>query len=81
MCSVPTCRLGLGSGPIDAAGTLVEAGVAVARLVMVNERLSQEVRAQLAEVSGSRARIVEAGEVVSVWIFHCADGAASESVK
>jgi signal transduction histidine kinase len=42
---------------------LVDAGVAVTRLVIQNQRLSQEVRDQLARVIDSRARIVEAGDV------------------
>jgi signal transduction histidine kinase len=41
---------------------LVDAAIAAARLAIVNERLQAEVRAQLAQVEASRARIVEAGD-------------------
>ncbi len=41
---------------------LVEAAIAATRLAIVNERLQAEVRAQLAEVQASRARLVEAGD-------------------
>jgi signal transduction histidine kinase len=44
----------------DDAG-LVEAASAAARLALENERLRDELRAQLADVQASRARIVEAG--------------------
>ena len=40
---------------------LVEAASAAARLALENERLRDELRAQLADVQASRARIVEAG--------------------
>jgi signal transduction histidine kinase len=40
---------------------LVEAAAAAARLAVENERLRDELRAQLADVQASRARIVEAG--------------------
>jgi signal transduction histidine kinase len=40
---------------------LVEAATAAARLALENERLRDELRAQLADVQASRARIVEAG--------------------
>jgi signal transduction histidine kinase len=42
--------------------TLVEAAGAAARLALENARLHAELRAQLAEVRASRARIVEAGD-------------------
>lgn len=41
---------------------LVDAVVAAAKLALANERLQAEVRAQLAEVQASRARIVEAAD-------------------
>ena len=41
---------------------LVEAAAAAARLALENARLQAELRAQLAEVRASRARIVEAGD-------------------
>jgi len=41
---------------------LVQAASAAARLAIDNERLQAEVRAKLAEVQASRARIVEAGD-------------------
>jgi signal transduction histidine kinase len=41
---------------------LVDAAIAATRLAIVNERLQAEVRAQLAEVQASRARLVEAGD-------------------
>jgi signal transduction histidine kinase len=41
---------------------LVDAGVALTRLVVDNARLSDEVNRQLAEVRASRARIIEAGD-------------------
>ncbi|MDP9403200.1 MAG: histidine kinase, partial [Actinomycetota bacterium] len=41
---------------------LVDAVIAAARLAIVNERLQAEVRAQLAQVEASRARLVEAGD-------------------
>lgn len=40
---------------------LVDAALAAARLALENERLRDELRAQLADVQASRARIVEAG--------------------
>ncbi|MCF2528200.1 sensor histidine kinase [Yinghuangia soli] len=46
---------------LDESPDLVRAVAATARLLMENERLHAEVRAQLAEVRASRARIVEAG--------------------
>jgi signal transduction histidine kinase len=42
--------------------SLVRAASAAARLAIDNERLQAEVRAKLAEVNASRARIVEAGD-------------------
>jgi signal transduction histidine kinase len=42
---------------------LVEEVTATARLVLENERLQADVRARLAELRASRARIVEAGDV------------------
>ncbi|MDP9402041.1 MAG: histidine kinase, partial [Actinomycetota bacterium] len=41
---------------------LVDAAIAATRLAIVNERLQAEVRAQLAQVQASRARIVQAGD-------------------
>lgn len=41
---------------------LLEAGVAVTRLVVDNVRLNRELESQLTEVRASRARIVEAGD-------------------
>ncbi|GAA4963321.1 sensor histidine kinase [Yinghuangia aomiensis] len=46
---------------LDESPDLVRAVAATARLLMENERLHAEVRAQLAQVRASRARIVEAG--------------------
>ena len=43
---------------------LLDAVVAAARLAIENERLQDEVRAQLAEVQASRARIVESSDAV-----------------
>ena len=43
--------------------TLVEAGVALTRLVIRNERQSVRIQDQLADVRASRARIVEAADV------------------
>ena len=42
---------------------LVEAGVAVTRLYVANERLSAQIQEQLDDVRASRARIVEAADV------------------
>jgi signal transduction histidine kinase len=42
---------------------LVEAGVAVTRLFVANERLSAQIQEQLDDVRASRARIVEAADV------------------
>ena len=42
---------------------LLDAAGAAARLALENERLHAELRAQLAEIRASRARIVEAGDV------------------
>jgi signal transduction histidine kinase len=41
---------------------LLEAAAAAARLALENERLQAELRAQLAELRASRARIVSAGD-------------------
>ena len=41
---------------------LVDAAIAATRLAIINERLQAEVRAQLAQVQASRARIVQAGD-------------------
>ncbi|HSA50188.1 MAG TPA: histidine kinase [Yinghuangia sp.] len=46
---------------LDESPDLMRAVAATARLLMENERLHAEVRAQLAQVRASRARIVEAG--------------------
>ncbi|WP_436776112.1 sensor histidine kinase [Yinghuangia sp. YIM S09857] len=46
---------------LDESPDLIRAVAATARLLMENERLHAEVRAQLAEVRASRTRIVEAG--------------------
>jgi signal transduction histidine kinase len=50
-----------GHRPDDPA--LIEAGIAVTRLVASNERLAAQIREQLDDVRASRARIVEAADV------------------